>query len=89
MGSALRLPRGRVQSLQDWVASRDERVRMHPEELGIMLKKVASRLLQVQLFSVFCHCQYGLTNAIVTVDMAKPKFSAVELDQEQIELSDQ
>jgi hypothetical protein len=52
MGSALRLPRGRVQSLQDWVASRDERVRMHPEELGIMLKKVASRLLQVQLFSV-------------------------------------
>ena len=68
MRCALRLPRGRVQSLQDWVRSRDERARMHPEELVIMLKKVANRLLQVQLFFVFCHCQYGLTDAIVTVD---------------------
>ncbi len=66
-----RLPSGRLQSLQDWVVSRDERARLHPEELNMMLKQVASRLLQVHLFFVFCHycCLHQLATVIVIVDL--------------------
>ena len=52
MVCVLRLPPGRLQSLQNWVASKDESARLHPQELDAMLKQVASRLLQVHLLGV-------------------------------------
>lgn len=57
-----------AQSYKYWVMSRDERARLQPQELDVMLKQVASRLLQVHLFLMICHSYgvYQVTTASVS-----------------------
>ncbi|KAL0055107.1 hypothetical protein WJX82_007084 [Trebouxia sp. C0006] len=77
--SVFRLPSGRLQSLQDWVATRDERARMHPEELDIMRKKVASRLLQTLRE---CHAEQHYLGAIASERiLVEPVNSLLDLTQ--------